>query len=175
MKDQKEIDLDFLKLAIAHEETMVQLYELFRIHVPKSAKLWDALISEEKLHASRFKLLNDEVTAGRAHLGPERPGLGGIKASIDSIKGKIAMWRRDGVSKTDAYEYAMLLEGGMVEDRLFASCEEDSPLAQSILYEMQSGTNNHFHRIRKEYEENDMSVGFFKHVKAKFKSLFDNE
>ena len=55
------------------------------------------------------------------------------------------------------------------------SLKEDSSLARDILYEMRSGTNTHFHRLREEYERHDMSAGFFKHVKAKFKSLFDVE
>ena len=85
---------------------------------------------------------------------------------------EIATWRKWGIEKSEAYQFALLLEGGIIEDRLFIFSEGDSEETKTVFYEMRAGTNSHFKRLQAEYEKNDISAGFVKHLKAKFKSLF---
>lgn len=175
MKTSRYGDIAFLQLAIRNEELMALMYDVFRVKVPCSKDFWEILRKEELMHAEKLGWLLAEIKAGKAALCPDRPASSLVKASVDSLESKVKTWRNWGIDKSDAYQFALLMEGGIIEDRFFQPCEGDSEVAKEILYEMKAGCNTHFQRLREEYQKNDPSAGFFKHLRAKFRSLFKSD
>lgn len=171
MDEKKEKDIEFVKLAIKHENAMALLYETFYNLVPCCTEFWKALSNEELQHGHRLEVLLREIRMGNAELAPTRHNSTIIEASLQSLEERIKGWNRDGVAIKEAFEYALLLEGGMIEDAIFGPQEGDSDLTTRILLEMQSGTNDHFSRLREEYEKHSYGAGFIKHLAATFKSF----
>lgn len=171
MDAKRENDITFIELAIQHENAMAALYTTFYELVPCCPELWKALSKEEVQHGQRLEILLREIKLGNAELAPIRHELTTIEPSLNALQEQIKTWYREGVGIKEAFEYALLLEGGMVEDAIFCAQEGDSEITTQILWEMHSGTNNHFERLREEYEKHSFSAGFIKHLAATFKSF----
>ena len=171
MGEKKEKDIQFVELAIKHEHAMAMHYETFYNLVPCCEEFWKGLSNEELQHGQRLGVLLREIKLGNAELAPTRHDSTVIEASLLSLQKRIEVWNRDGVAIKEAFEYALLLEGGMIEDAIFEPHEGDSELASQILWEMRTGTNDHFSRLREEYEKHSYGAGFIRHLRATFKSF----
>ncbi len=165
-------DAFYLSLLRTHEEAMAELYEMYAEKLSCCPKLWRDLRQQELQHAKVLHELEFAMKTGKAQIDRNGHPSHKVKISLDSLQPRIRTWRTWGLTKKEAFEYALLMEGAFIEKTFFVPAPGDSEEVRKTFTMIETGSANHFKLLEDEYYKNVPSANIVKFLTGRVKDFF---
>ena len=159
----------FVNMLIRHEQAISRLYEVLAEKVPKSKSFWNHIHLEEDRHADLLQGLAEEVKLGLSGLSAERLPTSKVKEAVDFIEPRTRSWSSWGVTPQYAFNFALMLEGSLIEHQVLVPVDGDSCYATSVLNSLRRHTEEHVLRLQEEARKY-ANRNWFARLISKFKS-----
>ncbi len=156
----KETD-QTLRLMIQHEHEMAKLYTVLADKIEECEKFWRHVAVQEIRHMHLLEDLAEEVQLAKATVADDPKRRRALRISLQSLTPRIHLWGSHGVAKGEAFRYALVVEGGMIERCTFALGMDDSSHARQVLRTLTKETKGHVEEIRAATRRHGSSFGFF--------------
>lgn len=167
MGDERMLkDISFLQASKRAELAMAEFYAMLGRRLKCSKKLWNELENEEKTHSYRFDRMMEAVISGDAVVDSRRHKTKAVIEFCQLVESKTKSWESSGVSRREAFEFAMKMESTLVESRMFIPTMSDSPSLMEMMWEIREDSNDHFQRVKRERDRKEIRVGMLRYLLA---------
>lgn len=122
----------FMNTLITHELVMEEMYRVFEEKVTSDAQLWSRLATEENGHAALLTEMSAAAKEGAVLIPDARLPTKDLRTILDSVQSKVKSWRRWGLKRKEAFEFAISQEKSITENCLYLPFEfEDEQLFEA--------------------------------------------
>jgi hypothetical protein len=153
---QKEI----VSLLIANEKILEKLYLVYAQKFPLFSNFWIEIAKEEDSHALWINTIFEKMKAGTVEFSQNRFPAEAIGKNIEYLKDKIEKLKTSEVTISDALEFSVHIEKGLLEHKFFEIFEEDSLELQMILDALRLGTEDHLRRIEARWKNEKLGANY---------------
>lgn len=142
--EQKEL----VKLFVRQEFLIGKLYKLFSYRYPEYKVFWTKMASEEHLHASWIKRLDERDTTDKFKFSQGELRLDSLASSIESIEDLISGVKKNReFSITQAVSLSLHLEKALWEKKVFQCFEGDSDEVRKVMDKLNLEQKIHIKKI----------------------------